>query len=107
VEACLPGNYSSKPDRPAEVCIYCSHQEQPSVLPTVEYDIDSIMGFARSLAMAKQGIRLNLTPQVVSNLATNIHLTFPVAGQRGQSRQVPLHTKYGKLAGTVKITRRL
>ena len=86
------GTTPQNPDRPAEVCIHCSHQEQPSVLPTVEYDIDSIMGFARSLAVAKQGIRLNLTPQVVSNLATNIHLTFPVAGQPGQTQQVPLHT---------------
>ena len=86
----------------------CSHQEQSPWPATVTYDIDSIMGFAGSLAMAKQGIRFNPTPHVVSNLAADIHLTFPVVGEGGRPRQVPLHMVphylLGRLVGQEDIT---
>ena len=58
----------------------------------MDYNIDSIMGFAHSLIIAKQSIQFNVTPQVVLNLATNIYFTFPVTRQCGQTQQVPLYT---------------
>jgi hypothetical protein len=102
------GTSEETPDAPAKVCLPCSSNEEAPTPPGVTYDIDSIMGFVPSLALAKQGIRFNLTPHVVSNLESDIHLTFPVSTGHGRTRQVPLHTiphyLFGRLVGHEDIT---
>lgn len=97
------GTTDEDPDIPGKVCMQCSYANQSPTPSTITYDIDSIMCFAPSLAVAKQGIRFNLTPHVVSNLESDIHLTFPIPSGSGRMRQVPLHMiphyLFGRLVG--------
>ncbi|KAH7344241.1 hypothetical protein BKA66DRAFT_555042 [Pyrenochaeta sp. MPI-SDFR-AT-0127] len=50
-----------------------------------------IIGFTRTLAVAKQGIRFNVTPYIISNLDSDIHLTLLTPTSNGRTRRVPLH----------------
>ena len=38
------------------------------------FDIDSFLGYTRSLAFAKQGIDINLFPYFYANIQSNLHL---------------------------------
>ena len=70
------------------VCLHAS--DRPIQEATVTSDIDSIMAFPSSPAVGKQGIRFNLTPHVVSNLSSDVHLKMAVTVE-GRQRLVPLH----------------
>jgi hypothetical protein len=52
---------SSNDKPPVTVCLACS--EQLACTNEVQYDIDSIIRFAQSLAFARQGLYLNFAPQ--------------------------------------------
>jgi hypothetical protein len=79
------GTLEENSDRPRQICLHCSQSSQVTAAATVMFDIDSIMGFTSSLSFAKQGIRFNLSPQVVSNLSTDLHLalTIPSSDSNG------------------------
>ena len=61
---------------PATVCLACSNQLPRTEV--VQYDIDSLIGFAQSLAFIRRGLFLNLTPHFSQNIQTNVHLTIPI-----------------------------
>lgn len=61
------------PDRtPIHLCL--DAEDQLSAPVEVTFDIDSVIGFPSSLAVAKQGIRWNPTQMAVSDLQSNLHL---------------------------------
>jgi hypothetical protein len=95
---------SSNNAPPATVCLACS--EQPARTNMVQYDIDSTIGFAQSLAFARQGLNWNFAPQFHQNLRTNVHLTLPVidhSSGRARTKHVPLfkvpHIRLGRVVG--------
>jgi hypothetical protein len=78
--------------RQVHLCLACSQTMAPSLW--AEYDIDSKLGFASSLAFAREGINLNLYPQYHQNIKTNIHLfwTIDITTPRGRKpKRVALH----------------
>ena len=88
----------------AQACLHCV--DQPARLVRPQFDIDSMIGFIQSLAVAKLGVLLNFAPQFLQNLNTNVHLTLPVIDDSsGKSRtkhkslaRVP-HIRLGRIAG--------
>ena len=73
----------------------------------VEFDVDSLLGFARSLAFARRGIMLDFVPQFYQNISSNVHLTLPVQVERPRggfkTAQVMLHKiphiSFGRVLG--------
>jgi len=54
------------------LCLSCSQTEpRPS---TLSFDIDSVVGFARSLAFAKYGLDINFYPRFHTNIKTDLHV---------------------------------
>ena len=103
------GTTAEEVETPIKVCMQCSCAESPSnAIPAVTYDVDSIMGFARTLAVAKQGIRFNVTPHVIANLDSDVHLTVSIPTSAGRTRRVPLHMvphyQFGRLVGYEDVT---
>ena len=94
---------------PPTVCLACSNR--PARTREARYDIDSIIGFAQSLAFARQGLYFNFAPQFLQNLHTNVHLTLPVTDDssgRARTKHVPLfkvpHIRLGRVIGTEGIS---
>ena len=57
----------------------CLHAEKTSVRPPqLAYDVDSFMGFASSLGVAKQGITLLPAPQKIQNIHSHLHIGLNV-----------------------------
>ena len=61
---------------PTHVCLHS--EETQEVAPRVAFDIDSFLGFASSLAMARQGLWYQPAPQMCQNMTSNVHLETPV-----------------------------
>ena len=104
-----PNSERHDDEPPATVCLACS--EQPARTNEVQYDIDSIVGFAQSLAFAQKGLYLNFAPQFHQNLCTNVHLTLPVidhSSGRARTKHVPLskvpHIRLGRVVGAKGIS---
>ncbi|KAE8360865.1 hypothetical protein BDV27DRAFT_161284 [Aspergillus caelatus] len=57
---------------PVHVCLATDHHSD--TVTEVTFDIDSIVGFASSLAVAKQGVQWNPTQIAVSDLQSSLHL---------------------------------
>ena len=69
------------------VCLHRSEQRHRPML--IQYDIDSALGYATSLAFAKHGLMVNLAPQFHANIRTNLHLYSHVTHDYGRGpRQV-------------------
>jgi hypothetical protein len=103
------GTTAEEVETPMTVCMQCSCAEKPSdAVPAITYDVDSIMGFARTLAVAKQGIRFNATPHILSNLDSDIHLTLLTPTSNDRTRRVPLHMvphyQFGRVVGYKDVT---
>lgn len=64
------------------LCLYYS--QHPDLSVTVQYDFDSLLGYARSLAFTRQGIDINLYPRFHTNLQTDLHLYSTVSCDYGQ-----------------------
>jgi hypothetical protein len=76
------------------VCLHKSEQEQRHRPMDIEFDVDSILGYATSLAFAKRGLMINLAPQFPTNIQTNLHLYSHVSHDYGRGPQqvrVKLH----------------
>ncbi|KAF5660249.1 hypothetical protein FDENT_13779 [Fusarium denticulatum] len=55
----------------------CLHVEQvPQTQPSILFDVDSILGFVDSPAVATHGIRFYSAPQYGQNISTDVHLTL-------------------------------
>ncbi|KAE8414841.1 hypothetical protein BDV36DRAFT_311637 [Aspergillus pseudocaelatus] len=88
------------------VCLATDHRSD--TVTEVTFDIDSIVGFVSSLAVAKQGVRWNPTQMAVSDLQSSLHLDpLPVQYLDPQGRsyralcavhEIP-HYTFGRLTG--------
>jgi hypothetical protein len=92
-----------------KVCMQCSCAERLSnAFPAITHDVDSIMRFARTLAVAKQGIRFNVTPYIISSLDSDIHLTLLTPTSNDRTRRIPLHMvphyQFGRVVGYEDVT---
>jgi hypothetical protein len=79
--------------RPMNVCLH--KEETQAVEPQVAYDIDSFLGFASSLAMARQGIWYQPAPQFIRNITNNVHLETKI--WRGGDEEQPLRSSLAML----------
>jgi len=59
-------------DPRAKLCMNCSQTHADSA--TIQYDFDSFLGYAQSLAFARHGLQINLAPKFAMNISTDIHL---------------------------------
>ncbi|PVH90385.1 hypothetical protein DM02DRAFT_547899, partial [Periconia macrospinosa] len=91
---------------PVHICLKAD--DVASVDAEVTFDIDSVLGFPSSLAVAKQGIRWNPTQMAVSDLQSDLHLNSRLAhyvDRHGHAHSVsrPLHQlphyTFGRLVG--------
>jgi hypothetical protein len=87
-----------------KVCLACT--EQPSDARVSQFDIDSTIGFAQSLAFARHGLCLNFAPQFHQNIQSNVHLSMQVidhSGGRARAKRIPLfkipHITLGRVVG--------
>jgi hypothetical protein len=79
--------------RTPELCLKCSQYNDPPSAKIL-YDIDSFLGYATSLAFARQGITINLYPRYHTNIRTNLHLyttVFHDYGKGPKAMRVKLH----------------
>ncbi|KAJ5668636.1 uncharacterized protein N7477_007206 [Penicillium maclennaniae] len=91
---------------PLHICL--ASEDEPTGVPSVTFDIDSVVGFPTSLAVARQGIRWHPTQMAVSDVQSSLHLnSTPVSYYDADGRahyirrpihQVP-HYTFGRLAG--------
>ena len=98
-------NSSTNPSRIVdELCLKCS---QISSHPTaISFDIDSFLGYAQSLAFARQGLDINLFPRFYTNIQSNLHIYTTVYYDSGKGEkpfQVQLHKvphyRVGRVSG--------
>ncbi|PVH90217.1 hypothetical protein DM02DRAFT_665366 [Periconia macrospinosa] len=91
---------------PVHICLKAD--DRVTTATEVTFDIDSILGFPNSLAVAKQGIRWNPTQMAVSDLQSDLHLDSRLAHYvdrhgHGHSVRRPLHQlphySFGRLVG--------
>ncbi len=88
---CGTSPHPEDPDpRPQNVCL---HKEETHPIKTdVAHDIDSFLGFFRSLAAARQGIIYQPAPMMRQNIATDVHLQTIVHDQPENPEQAPRPT---------------
>lgn len=63
---------SSHRSTPKNVCLH--KEETRAVEPHVAFDVDSFLGFASTLALARQGIWYQPAPQMRQNMKTDVHV---------------------------------
>jgi hypothetical protein len=76
----------------AGFCLRCSQSTRGSA--EMCFDIDSFLGYASSLAFARQGVAINLYPRFSSNIKSNLHLYSTVHYDFGRGEKaisIPLH----------------
>lgn len=98
--------------RPKRICL---HQEETQAIePDVAFDIDSFLGFANSLAVARKGLWVQPAPQKRQNMNTDVHLEttvyptgnnpeHPVQSSLAMLRDVPQFL-FGRVEGAHDIT---
>ncbi|KAI9651730.1 MAG: hypothetical protein M1829_002461 [Trizodia sp. TS-e1964] len=68
------GRINGQSRRRKNICLHATESKHtPAALV---YDIDSFLGFASSLGVAKQGLYLCPKPSVMRNIQTNLHITL-------------------------------
>ena len=65
-EARAEETYCGPDDEPPVICL--AHERTKSRKPIISFDIDSVIGFPSSLAVARQGLKLFLTPKSNTDL---------------------------------------
>jgi hypothetical protein len=90
--------------RPPNICLYQHEPRVSSQPPSITVDIDSICGFARSLAAFRQGIRWLLHTSNGNLIRGKIHgISIPLLDYENSERRVPVekipHLHIGSLAG--------
>lgn len=79
---------------PDHICLACSQVEARTI--EVMFDIDSFLGYTRSLAFAKQGFDINLFPRFHANIQNNLHLYTTVYYDYGRGEK-PVKVKLQKV----------
>jgi hypothetical protein len=106
-----PGQPAQRP-RPMNVCMH--KEETLSVEPQVAFDIDSFLGFASSLAMARQGLFYQPAAQMRQNMSTDVHIETrvfednsdveqPSRSHLAMLKDIP-HFLLGRVVGAQEIT---
>lgn len=102
-------------DEPPAVRNVCLHKETPqAVKPEVSFDVDSFLGFASSLGVARKGIFYQPSPHACQNLTTDVHFGLDVSDpdpslNQGTSssfamlRDAP-HCFFGRIVGAENAT---
>jgi hypothetical protein len=100
---------------PRQVCLH--REETKAVEPQVAFDIDSFLGFASSLAVARQGLWYQPAPQQRQNIRSDLHIQThvgstdpatdeepaPRSSTAAQPRDLP-HFLLGRVEGAHDIT---
>ena len=100
---------------PKQVCLH--REETKAVEPQVAFDIDSFLGFASSLAVARQGLWYQAAPQQRQNIRSDLHIDSqavsadpatdeepaPRPSTAAQPRDLP-HFLLGRVEGAHDIT---
>jgi len=73
--------------RPMHVCLH--KEETQAVEPQVAFDIDSFLGFASSLAMARQGLWYQPAPKMGQNMTNDVHLETNIFRDSSDPNQPP------------------
>jgi hypothetical protein len=60
-------------NEPHHVCLHKDDSEAQPTKPIAAFDVDSYLGFASSLAVARRGIRYQPAPQYSQNLTNDVH----------------------------------
>ena len=109
------GVIEKDPQHTSRVKNVCLHEEQTKpTKPDVYFDIDSFLGFATSLGVARNGLLYQPSPLAKQNLSSDMHfgLEVPEIGQSGRSitrssfnmlRDAP-HFLLGRLIGAENVT---
>lgn len=109
------GIVDKDPQRTPVVKNVCLHKEQTKpTKPDVSFDIDSFLGFATSLGVARNGLLYQPSPLATQNLSSDVHFGLDVlqtnlsAGSTTRSsfdmlRDVP-HFILGRLIGAENVT---
>ncbi|GKU23080.1 unnamed protein product [Fusarium langsethiae] len=61
-------------NKPKQACLHV--EQAPQTRPSISFDVDSILGFVDSPAVATHGIRFYSAPQYGQNISTDVHLTL-------------------------------
>ncbi|KAL9571866.1 hypothetical protein ACKAV7_003855 [Fusarium commune] len=61
-------------NKPKQACLHV--EQAPQTPPGISFDVDSILGFVDSPAVATHGIRFYSAPQYGQNISTDVHLTL-------------------------------
>ena len=86
-----------KSDIPSLVQNVCLHKEQTQVVtPDISFDIDSFLGFATSLAIARNGLLYQAAPQARQNITTNVHSGLDIL-KPNEDEERPVHTSHSLL----------
>lgn len=101
----VPRRSHDRQQYPMNVCLH--KEETRAVEPRVAFDVDSFLGFASSLAVARQGLWHQPAPQMRQNMATDVHVETNVF-EAGRSRLAMLndiaHFLLGRVVGAHDIT---
>ncbi|WKT54238.1 hypothetical protein QSH57_004822 [Fusarium oxysporum f. sp. vasinfectum] len=95
--------------KPKQACLHTHHTNHTP--PTLSFDIDSLLGFVTSPAVATHGIRFYSAPQYCQNIFTDVHLTLDrMNADPGRPRLIPSrlrdvpHFIFAKVEGADFIT---
>ncbi|KAG7406731.1 hypothetical protein Forpe1208_v014523 [Fusarium oxysporum f. sp. rapae] len=95
--------------KPKQACLHTHHTNHTP--PTLSFDIDSLLGFVTSPAVATHGIRFYSAPQYCQNIFTDVHLTLDrMNADPGRPRLIPsrlrdvLYFIFAKVEGADFIT---
>jgi hypothetical protein len=101
----VPQRSHDRQQYPMNVCLH--KEETRAVKPRVAFDVDSFLGFASSLAVARQGLWHQPAPQMRQNMTTDVHVETNVF-EAGRSRLTMLkdipHFLLGRVVGAHDIT---
>ena len=73
--------------RPRQVCLHA--EETREMEPAVSFDVDSFLGFASSLAVARHGLWHQPAPQVRQNLHTDVHIDTTIYSAPEDPEEAP------------------
>jgi hypothetical protein len=75
-QATFEGTQAENPDAaPMQLCLHRDHIPENGTNSAVQgFDIDSFLGFATSLAVARQGINIYPAPLFTQNMKTDVHI---------------------------------
>jgi hypothetical protein len=108
----IPTHHLHRTAKPVHVCL---HKERTQAIePGVAFDIDSFLGFATSLAMARQGITYQPSSRIEQNMKTDVHVQMDTSQGSNEPDQPPRmsatilkdvpHFQLGRIIGASEIT---